>query len=147
MSNQERLNRDGARAQCRGRSAEFPSLRQSSSYFPIRGWHSLISHIITLVRGALRTLAGYARGMLRGRRQALAFPLPGCLRGDRFTATLGTDSLVAAATAGWRLLLLSEWTSATPSARANAKQPRATRHMFVRSFGGGLARCNSLLAA
>jgi len=37
---------------------EFPPSRQSSSYIPIRGWHSLISHIITLVRGALRSLVG-----------------------------------------------------------------------------------------
>lgn len=38
-------------------TTEFPPSRQSSSYIPIRGWHSLISHIITLVRGALRSLA------------------------------------------------------------------------------------------
>lgn len=63
MKNQEGLANSG-RAVSRGHergTAEFPPSRQSSSYIPIRGWHSLISHIITLVRGALRSLAGYAR--------------------------------------------------------------------------------------
>jgi len=124
---------------------EFPPSRQSSSYIPIRGWHSLISHIITLVRGALRSLVGTEEeGRLgtvcperrddggRGKGGGggrLTFP-PGLPLGDRFTATLGTDSPVAATAA--RRLLLSEWTGATPGARERETTPGDTTCSFVR---------------
>lgn len=83
-----------------------------------------------------RTVAGGSRLFLRP-----ALPL-----GDRFTATLGTDSPVAAAAAAAaRRLLLSEWTRRYPGC-ARARNNPGRRHMFVRSEGG-LASCNGLLAA
>jgi len=136
------------------RTAEFPPSRQSSSYIPIRGWHSLISHIITLVRDALRSLAGYARWGGRG-------------RGGRFGRggeTAGGGSwLFLCRACLWGTDLRPPWVlihrspppppggcscpngPAPPRVRAGAKQPRATPH--VRSFEGGLASCNGLLAA
>lgn len=154
MKNQEGLVNRG-RAVLRGvagGTAEFPPSRQSSSYIPIRGWHSLISHIITLVRGALRSLAGYARRGEGGRRF-------GC--GGETTG--GGSWLFLCQACLWGTDLRPPWVlihrspppppggcscpngPAPPRVRASAKQPRATPH--VRSFEGGLASCNGLLAA
>lgn len=129
-------------------TAEFPPSRQSSSYIPIRGWHSLISHIITLVRGALRSLVGaeeegwFAQGGETTEGGSWLFLRQACL--------WGTDLRPP-----WVLIHRSPPPPpggcscpngpAPPRVRASAKQPRATPH--VRSFEGGLASCNGLLAA
>lgn len=68
-----------------GETAKLLPSRQSSSYIPIRGWHSLISHIITLVRSDV-TIPSRLR--LEGdagideRRWWLAFPLRAAFGGQ-----------------------------------------------------------------
>jgi hypothetical protein len=133
-----------------GRASPSPSSpsRQSSSYIPIRGWHSLISHIITLVRGALRSLhAAYARSGCCAAGEATGVPTSGSSSvgvplGDRFTATLGTDSPVATAAAAARSLLAPDGPGRHPEC-ARARNNPGRCHMFarssVRSFEGGLA--------
>ena len=135
---------------------EFPPSRQSSSYIPIRGWHSLISHIITLVRGALRSLVGTEE---EGR---LGTVCPE-RRDDGGGGREGGGSWLFLQACLWGTDLRPPWVlihrspppppggcscpngPAPPRVRASAKQPRATPH--VRSFEGGLASCNGLLAA
>lgn len=95
--------------------------RQSSSYFPIRGWHSLISHTITLVRRPLWALTdtrGESNAFLLHRAAATL------LRPDRFTATLGTDLLEVT----YEVVAVRMDRVATPK---YVPRTMSLRHMFV----------------
>lgn len=134
MKNQEKPTN---RASTASRQGKFPSPRQSNSYFPIRGWHSLISHIITLVRGTLRTLAGYARGIHRGGGDdsgggaVAGFSSAGLPPGGQIYGYLG---YCAATTVATMRLLLCPNGPAPPRVRAERETtPSDATCSFVRS--------------